>query len=414
MLKNYIKIAWAVLQRRKFFTFISLFGISFTLMVLMVVTSLYDHAFGPQMPERESDKLLFVNNMREQFKEGYTNSSPPSYYFLNRFVRPLKTPENVSINSIFMPVNSYVNNKKLTLDQKHTDAAFWDILEFNFVEGRPFSAQEVNNASRVAVINQNTRKNYFGDKEAIGQTIEVDQVKYKVVGVVEDVPVLRLHSYADVWVPITLKSQDFKRTGLKGTYFATIKAKKASDVPKIKDEFASMMLQVNKNSKPEGVQEVFSFADDIFGTFARSLMGGGKTDKSGLLYGILAFAAFLFMLLPTINLVNINISRIMERSSEIGVRKAFGASSATIIGQFIVENIFLTLLGGMLGFLISAGVLEMINDSGILAYVNLGLNLRVFAWGLLLCLIFGLVSGVYPAFKMSRLNAVEALKGGSK
>ncbi|KAA3440623.1 ABC transporter permease [Rufibacter hautae] len=413
MIRNYIKIAWAVLQRRKFFTFISLFGISFTLMVLMVVTSFYDHAFGPQMPERESDKLLFVNNMREQVKEGYTNSGPPSYYFLNRYVRPLKTPENVSINSLFMPVNSYVNNKKLALDQKHTDAAFWDILDFNFVEGRPFSVQEVANATRVAVINQNTRKNYFGEKEAIGQTIEVDQVKYKVVGVVENVPVLRLHSYADVWVPITLKSQDFKRTGLRGTYFATIKAKKASDVPKIQEEFATMMLQVNKN-KSKDIKEAFAYADDIFGTFARTLLGGGKTDKSGLLYAILAFAAFLFMLLPTINLVNINISRIMERSSEIGVRKAFGASSATIIGQFIVENIFLTLLGGLLGFLISAGVLEMINDSGILAYANLGLNLRVFAWGLLLCLVFGLVSGVYPAFKMSRLNAVEALKGGSK
>ncbi|ALI99179.1 ABC transporter permease [Rufibacter tibetensis] len=413
MLTNYLKIAWAVLQRRKFFTFISLFGISFTLMVLMVVTSLFDHAFGPQMPERESDRLLFVNNVREQFKEGYNSSGPPSYHLLNTYVRPMKTPENVSINSIFMPVNSYVNNRKLTLDLKHTDAAFWDILDFNFIEGRAFSGQEVANVTRVAVINQNTRKNYFGEKEAVGQIIEVDQVKYKVVGVVEDVPVLRLHSYADVWVPITLKSQDFKRTGMRGTYFATIKAKKASDVPKIQEEFASMMVQANK-TKSKDIQQVFAFADDIFGTFARSFMGGGKKDATGLLYGIIALAAFLFMLLPTINLVNINISRIMERSSEIGVRKAFGASSKTIIGQFVVENIFLTLLGGVLGFLISAGVLEMINDSGILAYANLGLNLRVFAWGILLCLVFGLVSGVYPAFKMSRLNAVEALKGGSK
>ncbi|MFC6996332.1 ABC transporter permease [Rufibacter roseus] len=413
MLKNYLKIAWAVLQRRKFFTFISLFGISFTLMVLMVVTSLFDHVFGPQMPERESDRLLFVNNLREQFKNDGMSSGPPSYYFLDRYVRSLKTPENISINSIFTTVNSYVNNKKLTLDLKFTDEAFWEILEFNFLEGRPFSAQEVANATRVAVINQNTRKSYFGDKEAVGQYIEVDQVKYKVIGVVKDVPALRLHSYADLWVPITLKSQDFKRTSLRGSYFATIKAKKASDVPKIKDEYGQMMQQLNKQVSKED-KEVHSYADNIFGTFARSFLGGGTKDKSTFLYMILAGAAFLFMLLPTINLVNINISRIMERSSEIGVRKAFGASSKTIIGQFVVENIFLTLLGGMLGFLISAGVLEIINNSGIIAYADLGLNLRVFAWGLLLCLVFGLVSGVYPAFKMSRLNAVEALKGGSK
>ncbi len=53
-------------------------------------------------------------------------------------------------------------------------------------------------------------------------------------------------------------------------------------------------------------------------------------------------AALLFMLLPTVNLVNLNVSRIMERASEIGVRKAFGASSRTLVGQFVVENLVLT------------------------------------------------------------------------
>ena len=78
MLKNYLKIAWKVLLRRKFFTFISLFGISFTLMVLMVVTSLFDHAFGPQMPEREMDRLLFVNMMRSQLEQGIPKAARPA------------------------------------------------------------------------------------------------------------------------------------------------------------------------------------------------------------------------------------------------------------------------------------------------------------------------------------------------
>ena len=60
------------------------------------------------------------------------------------------------------------------------------------------------------------------------------------------------------------------------------------------------------------------------------------------------------MLLPTVNLININVSRIMERASEIGVRKAFGASSRTLVGQFIVENLILTLVGGAVGFGLSA------------------------------------------------------------
>ncbi len=415
MLKNYLKIAWKVLLRRRFFTFISLFGISFTLMVLMIATALFDHVFGPQMPERKMDQLLFVNTLREQLKEGYTNSGPPSYHFLNSYVRTLQTPEKVSINSVFTTVNSYVDNRKLALDIKFTDQAFWEILDFNFIEGRPFGNQEVDYASRVAVINGHTREQYFGAGEAVGKYIEVDQVKYKVVGVVEDVPVLRMHSYADIWVPVTLRSQDFKNEGLRGSgvYFATIKARQASDVPKIKEEYAHMMQRVQASHPEKGV-ELYSFPDSTLESIARALLGNGRDSKVGVFYATLAGIAFLFMLLPTINLVNINISRIMERSSEIGVRKAFGASSSTIIGQFIIENVFLTLLGGLLGFALAALVLELINDSGVIVYANLGLNLRVFGWGLLLCLVFGLFSGVYPAFKMSRLQPVEALKGGSK
>ncbi len=400
-------------MRRKFFTFISLFGISFTLMVLVVATSLFDHAFGPQMPERETDRILFVNMMREQGKEGYTSSGPISYYFYDRNIRPLKTPEMISVNSMFFQVNSYINNRKLALDIKYTDRAFWDILDFHFLEGNAFTQQDVKNANRVAVINEHTRQQYFGDAPALGQDIVVDQVKYKVVGVVENVPVLRVQSYADVWVPVTLKSQDFNKPGLRGTYFATIKARQPGDIPKIKAEYAAMM-QVLERQQPNKETRLFSFPDTFLESFARTLLGKGQEPGLGILYTILAGLAFLFMLLPTINLVNINISRIMERSSEIGVRKAFGATSKTIIGQFIIENIFLTLLGGLLGFVLSSAVLWLINDSGIIVYAALGLNLRVFATGLLLCLVFGLISGVYPAYKMSRLHAVEALKGGSK
>ncbi|WP_192822885.1 ABC transporter permease [Rufibacter sp. LB8] len=413
MLKNYIKIAWAVLQRRKFFTFISLFGISFTLMVLMVVTSLFDHVFGPQMPERETDRLLFVNMLKEETKEGYSSSGPPSYYFLDRYVKKLETPEKVSINSVFITVNSYVNNKKLALDLKHTDQTFWEILDFEFLEGRAISQQEVENSSHVAVINQHTRTQYFGAKEALGQPIEVNQVKYKVIGVVKDVSVLRLNSYADVWVPITLKRNEFKGPSLRGSFFAILQAKKGGSLTEMKEEYARMMTQVEP-SNPKEKASLYSFPDTILETFARTLLGKGKDSNVAMFYSLISLAAFLFMLLPTINLVNINISRILERSSEIGVRKAFGASSWVIIGQFVVENVFLTLLGGVLGFLLAAGALALINDSGVIVYADLGLNLRVFAWGLLLCLVFGLISGVYPAFKMSRLHAVQALKGGSK
>ena len=104
----------------------------------------------------------------------------------------------------------------------------------------------------------------------------------------------------------------------------------------------------------------------------------------------------------------------MERASEIGVRKAFGAPSRTLVGQFLVENILLTVIGGALGFVLSIFVLRGITQSGLFSYAHFTINLRVFAYGMALAVVFGLISGVYPAWRMSRLNPVQALKGGPR
>ena len=157
--------------------------------------------------------------------------------------------------------------------------------------------------------------------------------------------------------------------------------------------------------------------ETLFDTLGRMFVGSGSGLGTG--YGaklalVLAIATTVFMLLPAVNLMNLNTSRILERASEIGVRKAFGASSRVLVGQFVVENVVLTLVGAALGFVIAAWLLSAINASGIIQYASLQLNYRIFAWGVGLALVFGLLSGVYPAWRMSRLHPVEALKGASR
>jgi putative ABC transport system permease protein len=119
----------------------------------------------------------------------------------------------------------------------------------------------------------------------------------------------------------------------------------------------------------------------------------------------------LFLLLPALNLININVSRTLERSSEIGVRKAFGATAGRLVGQFLIENIILTLCGAGLGLGLAAGVLALLNGSHLVPYATFGLNGRVFVAALGVALFFGILSGAYPAYKMSKLHAVKALKG---
>ena len=156
------------------------------------------------------------------------------------------------------------------------------------------------------------------------------------------------------------------------------------------------------------VIKIYSHADP----YIRSYVDAGDEEHSGLAIALTAISIFalLVMLLPTLNLVNINITRIMERSSEIGVRKAFGASSRTLVYQFIVENIILTLLGGAIGVILSLIALQVLNGANLIPNLVLTLNFTVLGIGLLICFFFGLLSGVYPAWRMSTLNVVTALK----
>ena len=108
---------------------------------------------------------------------------------------------------------------------------------------------------------------------------------------------------------------------------------------------------------------------------ARQLPTGDRKNPESQVWRLVAFLAVLavlFALIPTVNLVNINISRIMERASEIGVRKAFGAPARTLVGQFLVENVLLTIIGGLIGLVMSFFVIRALNVSGILRYAEFG------------------------------------------
>jgi len=408
MLKNYFKIAIAVLRRRKFFTFISLFGISFTLTILLVLTAFIDKVVGDNYPDKKRNRSLYVSRISQVGKES-SSSGPASYYFFDHYVRSLKTPVTIAISSGFSGTNTYVNNKKIAVNYKYTNAEYWDVLDYDFLEGKAFNKQQVDNAEKIAVISADMKKAYFGDIPAVvGQYIEADNVKYRVIGVVKNVPITSYMTYSDIYLPYTVsKNGDYKNNkGYQGYYFGILLANSPGDVDKLYNEYEEMIRRLPPEQKQ--FDHVYSHAD----TYIKSYVDSGDERHSGTFIAVTAISifAFILMILPTLNLVNINITRIMERSSEIGVRKAFGASSRTLVYQFIVENIILTLLGGVIGIILSFVVLQVLNSAHLIANLELSINFTVLFIGLLVCLVFGLISGVYPAWRMSKLNVVTALK----
>jgi putative ABC transport system permease protein len=413
MLRNYLKIAYRVLLRRKVFTCISLFAISFTLLVLMVSAAMLDHMFGPYAPETRLDRSLGVFVMRMSGPHSIWSGNP-GYKFLDRYVRTLPNVEKVSIYSQASSVSAFKDGERISLYLKRTDGEFWQILEFKFLEGGPFTPEDEKNANPVAVINEATHKRFFGKDSAIGHTIEVDGQRFKVAGVVPNIPFVRQVPFADIWVPISTSKSDAFRHELMGGFQAMILARTRSDLPAIREEFHSRLAQVELPD-PKNYTKFEGAAETMFESVARDMFNFGLEEgRAAALFGLMLAVAILFMILPTINLVNLNVSRILERASEIGVRKAFGASRRTLVGQFVIENIVLSLVGGALGLIMSVVVLRIIAASDLIPYAEFHLNFRIFLYGLALAVFFGLMSGVFPAWKMSRLNPVDALRGRAR
>lgn len=410
MLKNYFKIAIAVLRRRKFFTFISLFGISFTLTILMVATAFVDKLISADYPDVKRDRSLYLSAIElSNSKLGYFNRSPLSFNFINQYLSTLKQPEKIAFSSSSASTNTYVNNKKIVVDYKYTNAAFWEVMEFTFLEGKPYNKTQIDQAQHVAIISEKLKKEYFGDvAQVVGRYIEADNTRYQVIGVVKDVSKTLGYVYGNLYLPYTTSKVAYKNVDLMGNYTAVILAKSPQEVPLMEQEFNEMMKKVPFDTKE--FNHLSCKADTYLVGFTRGITGDEHNSGLTKLFCILGLVVIIFLLLPTINLVNINITRIMERSSEIGVRKAFGASSRTLVYQFVIENIILTCIGGLIGVVFSMLAIYLINQADLIGNLNLTLNLKVLFYSFIACLFFGLLSGVYPAWQMSRLNVVSALK----
>ena len=187
-------------------------------------------------------------------------------------------------------------------------------------------------------------------------------------------------------------------------------ARSAAELPLIKAEFADVLTRI-EYPNPDQINRVTGGPTTLLeSTLDLMFAFGTGSPSTDVVTPLIGTLALIFMLLPVVSLVNINVTRILERASEIGVRKAFGGSSLILVGQFVVENVILTLLGGALGLVLTFFVLQALGASDIVQYAKFHLNHRIFLYGLGMSLGFGLISGVYPAWKMSRLHIVEALR----
>jgi len=331
-----------------------------------------------------------------------------------KYLSDLPSAEVMTIMNSSYENDVFINGVKLTLDILLTDENYWKVFDHDIIEGRHYDQDDVNNAAMVIVISTKTAQNYFGYQEnVVGKEMFIDGKNFKVIGLYENNAKMFPFVSPAALAPYTVIDLSKIDNFYFGPFIVMFKKKPNALAQTLKDEIkhASTLIPLDHPDNEYDFDEVVlrpatyneMYANEIY--YEEDAAESYKMMKI-FFFSLLAF----FILLPTLNLINLNVSRILDRSSEIGVRKAFGAHQGNIIYQFIIENIVQTLIGGLLGLLLAIGLIKLINSAGYLGEAILDLNWKFFAYSLIATLVFGILSGLLPAYKMSKLQIVNALK----
>lgn len=350
-----------------------------------------------------NNKLLLLTSLKYTGNKSMAIAQP-SYHFINNFNNKAELANKIGcVSLINIPIDYYKNEKRNTLKVGYSDRNFWEIMNVKFIEGRPFSQNEVNNGDRVIIIDEATRDLIFGNQKASGKFIELQGGRLLVTGVVNNISRLNFLSYGNIWMPITLmEGVDNKNS--KGASIAITTYRNKEDIDKINVKLGKHLSNM----------ELPKWYNNVTGLFEKgiwSLFGNTLDIKNikSLITLIIPLIVLLYFAMPIFNLYALFGMRLSERACEIGLRKSFGATRKTIRNQFIVENLIVVLSGSFIAFILTVITLNLINYFQIFANSMLQLNLNAFLISLLVSVLFGLLAGYIPSIKVSKITIIETL-----
>ena len=422
MIRNILLSAFASLKRKKMASLFTILTISLGMTMIVLLASLYHSYTGNIGPYINRDRCLYLSDLsfekngriakRIANKSNHTTSS-----FIKETLQKIETPAIVGLYGRIHEEDFGPRYKSFRVKYMETDANFWKIHQFPFLDGKPFSEKEMNDKESVTIISRKMALHFLGDTKVAGKYIEDDgNRKFRIVGVIEDVNP-HFEVSADYYLPYSISVYDENETfqgedGNKvfynrGAYKGVVLAQKKSDFNSLRKEFDKIIDRMNKTGKVEEFEKV----NVSLRTPAQQIPSliGLNEDKTGAF--IFLSMGFIFLLLPIIILSNINLYALRERLEEIGIRKSFGAKRRDIIGQFFTENILITALGCIIALFLGSLV------NRILAYIlyrsteipGFEFNVYLFLYLIAGTLFFGIITVVLPVIRISGVQPVNAI-----
>ncbi|MBM3886553.1 FtsX-like permease family protein [Candidatus Dependentiae bacterium] len=275
---------------------------------------------------------------------------------------------------------------------------YQDIREFKMLDGKFFSAEDVRASSKVAVLGYVLAKELFGTESPLGKKIRIRNRPFVIIGVLDELGKRPDGTDQDdvVMIPITTMVKRIRK-GVEHYGAILISAKNPSVIQEASAEIRSILRQSRKLSDNQ---------EDDFTVFSQKDIANASNAAAAVLNLLLFIVASISLIVGGIGIMNIMLVTVTERTREIGIRMAIGATTSNILSQFLLESVTLCLTGGLVGVLLGITGAKLIS---IFLGWPIFISIKSIVVSMLSTVLIGVFFGYYPAYQASQLKPVEAL-----
>lgn len=299
-----------------------------------------------------------------------------------------------------MTNGSYVviyQNKNWTTSVSGVSYNYLDVNNWSMKSGRFLSEKNVQNRERVAVVGKTVVKNLFGDEDPVGAEIRVKNIPFRIIGVLNSKGSGAMGNDQDDMVIIPYTTAMERVEGVDYLRMIYVVGKDENGIDRLQSDIENL-LRVRHGIKDTNL-------DDFNIQNMNSIMETME-ETTGTLTLFLGAVAAISLVVGGIGIMNIMLVSVTERTREIGVRKALGATYSVIVTQFLIEAVVISLMGGIIGIILGIGSSKLISmASGMSTVISVPTIVMSFAFSMAI----GLIFGIYPARKAAKLNPIDAL-----
>jgi len=402
-LLNFLATVWLGLSTHKLRSFLTILGVVIGVGAVIALMSIGRGAQASILSNIESMGSDLVNIMPGARTFGGVRGAASSTLTMEDAEAITEQVPNVSAVA-----PTYSSNLQVVVGTENMNSSvtgvtseYWEVQNLEIETGTFFSAQDYQRGAKIAVLGSTVKETLFGDTNPIGQRMRMGTLIVTVTGVIEAKGGF-MGPDNTIFIPLTAMQQ-------------AVSQKRTSQGEKVVSSIALTVVDEEKASQT--VDDITVLlrerhrlgpgVDDDFNIVSMEEISNMLSEATGTMTMLLGLIAAISLLVGGIGVMNIMLVSVLERTREIGIRKALGAREVDIWSQFLIEAAFLTLTGGVIGIIFGWGISYLVSSLGL---INTLVSIDIVILAVVVSVLIGIFFGFYPAWNASRLNPIEALR----